>query len=96
VAERECRATNNATEAPSLSSSAEDVVDHGQRARVAALDGAGLPALRALQPLPGPARQQRPARPGQDPSHTTAYSHTIVSSTAGDFSIAFSAELLTV
>ena len=61
---------------PSPSSSAEDVVDHGQRARVAALDGAGLPALRALQPLPGPARPQRPARPGQDPSHTIAYSHT--------------------
>ena len=61
---------------PSPSSSAEDVVDHWQRARVATLDGAGLPALWALQPLPGPARPQRPARPGQDPSHTTTYSHT--------------------
>ena len=38
------------------------VVDHGQRARVAALDRTLLAALRALQPLPGPARSQRPAR----------------------------------
>ena len=51
-----------------LTSGAEDVVDDGQRARVAALDGAGLAALRALQPLPGPARPQRPARPGRGPS----------------------------
>jgi hypothetical protein len=55
------------------SSSAEEVVDDGQRARVAALDGGGLPALRALQPLPGPARPQRPAWPGRGPS---AQSHS--------------------
>jgi hypothetical protein len=46
-----------------LTSGTEDVIDDGQRARVAALDGAGLPALRALQPLPGPACPQWPARP---------------------------------
>ena len=64
---------------PSPSSGAEDVVDHGQRARVAALDGAGLPALRALQPLPGPARPQRPARPGPDPqSHSCMLSYFLV------------------
>ena len=57
---------------PSPSSNAEDVVDHGQRARVAALDGAGLPALRAFEPLPGSARLQWPARPGQDPSQSAA------------------------
>jgi hypothetical protein len=76
------------------SSSAEKVVDHGQRARVATLDGAGLPALRALQPLPGPARPQRPARPGQDPSHTIAYSHTCRLRQA--IPLLLSAELLTV
>ena len=64
---------------PSSCSSAEDVVDDGQRARVAALDGAGLPALRALQPLPGPARPQRPARPGPDPqSHSCMLSYFLV------------------
>jgi hypothetical protein len=76
---------------PSPSSSAKDVVDHGQRAHVAALDGAGLPALRALQPLPGPAPPQRPtARPG--PQSHNCSSHAILSSTAGDSSIAFSDE----
>ena len=49
------------------SSGAKDVVDDRQRARVAALDGAGLSALRALQPLPGPARPQWPARAGPGP-----------------------------
>ena len=61
---------------PSPSSSAEEIVDHGQRARVAALDGAGLPALRALQPLPGPARPQRPAPPRQDPQSPSCMSTT--------------------
>ena len=60
----------------SSSSGAEDVVDDGQRARVAALDGAGLPALRALQPLPGPARPQRPAPPRQDPQSPSCMSTT--------------------
>ena len=73
---------------PSPSSGAKEVVDYEQRARVAAFDGAGLPALRALQPLPGPARPQRPARPGRDPSHTVACSHTFLLSTAGGASLA--------
>ena len=82
-----------ATIRPSPSSGAEDVVDDGQRARVAALDGAWLPALWALQPLPGPARPQRPAPPGRDPqspSCTFSYqSWRCWSSTAGDSSIDF-------
>jgi hypothetical protein len=65
---------------PSPSSGAKDVVDDGQRAHVAALDDAWLPALRALQALPSSARPQRPARPGQarPQSHSCMFSYLTV------------------